>query len=126
MPLAQAYIAKGPEHYGKAENVLLSVVDNNPLLDPEAEEFKQALFDLAQLYYRTSRFEEAVARLEEFAQRYPHDERMGQLLFLMGDSYRKSAIAAGCATGQPPRCGVADNGAESLIWPKPRPRSASG
>lgn len=91
VPLAQAYVAKGPEHYGKAENVLLGVVDNNPVLDPDAEEFKQALFDLAQLYYRTSRFEEAVARLEEFTQRYPRDDRLGQLLFLMGDSYRKSA-----------------------------------
>ena len=91
MPLAQAYVAKGPEHYGKAESVLLSVVDNNRLIDPDAEEFKQALFDLAQLYYRTTRFEDAVSRLEEFTQRYPQDERMGQLLFLMGDSYRKSA-----------------------------------
>ena len=91
VPLAQAYIAKGPEHYGKAESVLLSVVDNNKLVDPDAEEFKESLFDLAQLYYRTSRFEEAVARLEEFTQRYPNDDRMGQLLFLMGDSYRKSA-----------------------------------
>ncbi|HEY1628871.1 MAG TPA: tetratricopeptide repeat protein [Tepidisphaeraceae bacterium] len=91
VPLAQAYIAKGPDYYNKAESVLLSVVDNNKLLDPDAEEFKQALFDLGQLYYRTSRFEEAVARLEEFTQRYPNDDRMGQLLFLMADSYRKSA-----------------------------------
>jgi tetratricopeptide (TPR) repeat protein len=91
VPLAQAYIAKGPDYYTKAESVLISVVDNNKLLDPDAEEFKQALFDLAQLYYRTSRFEEAVARLEEFTQRYPADDRMGQLLFLMADSYRKSA-----------------------------------
>lgn len=91
VPLAQAYVAKGPEYYGKAESVLLSVVDNNRLIDPDAEEFKQALFDLGQLYYRTNRFEEAVARLEEFTQRYPNDQRMGQLLFLMADSYRKSA-----------------------------------
>lgn len=91
VPLAQAFIAKGPEHYSKAESVLLGVINDNPLLDPSAEEFKQALFDLAQLYYRTKRFEEAVTSLEEFVQRYPVDERMGQLLFLMGDSYRKSA-----------------------------------
>jgi tetratricopeptide (TPR) repeat protein len=91
VPLAQAYIAKGPDHYGKAEQVLLSVVDNNRLVDPDAEDFKQALFDLSQLYYRTNRFEEAVGRLDEFRQRYPTEERMGQLLFLMADSYRKSA-----------------------------------
>ena len=77
VPLAQAYIAKGPEAYGKAESVLKSVVENNPLLTPEAEEFKQALFELAQLYYRTGRYEEAVAKLEELTARYPNDERLG-------------------------------------------------
>lgn len=93
VPLAQAYIAKGPDSYAKAEAVLFSVVDNNPLVTPEAEEFKQAVFELAELYYRTNRFEEAVARLEEFTERYPGDDRMGQLLFLMADSYRKSGSA---------------------------------
>ena len=93
VPLAQAYMAKGPDGYNKAEQVLLSVVNNNPLVTPEAEEFKQAVFELAQLYYRTNRFEEAVTRLEEFTERYPNDERMGQLLFYMADSYRKSGSA---------------------------------
>jgi tetratricopeptide (TPR) repeat protein len=91
VPLAQAYVAKGPDSYGKAESVLISVIEDNPLVTPEAEEFRQALFELAQLYYRTARYEEAVARLEEFTQRYKTDDRMGQLLFLMADSYRKSA-----------------------------------
>ncbi len=91
VPLAQAYIARGPEAYGKAEAVLRGVIENNPLMTPEAEEFKQALFELAHLYYRTNRYEEAVARLEEWTQRYPRDERLGQMLFLMADSYRKSA-----------------------------------
>jgi tetratricopeptide (TPR) repeat protein len=91
VPLAQAYIAKGPENYNRAESVLKSVVENNPVLTPEAEEFKQALFELAQLYYRTGRYEDAIARLEESSARYPTDARLGQLLFLMADSYRKSA-----------------------------------
>jgi tetratricopeptide (TPR) repeat protein len=91
VPLAQAYIAKGPQFFAKAESVLKSVVENNPVLTPEAEEFKQALFELAQLYYHTDRFEDSIARLEELAARYPNDARLGQLLFLMADSYRKSA-----------------------------------
>ena len=90
VPLAQAYIAKGPEHYGKAEKVLLDMLES-PLIGPDAEEFRQGLFELAQLFYRTGRYEEAVARLEEMTERYPKDERLGQLLFLMADSYRKSA-----------------------------------
>ena len=91
VPLAQAYIAKGAEFYSKAETTLIAVVENNPQLTPQAEDYRQALFEMAQLYYRTGRYEEAVVRLEEITQRYPQDERMGQLLFLMADSYRKSA-----------------------------------
>ncbi len=91
VPLAQAYVSKGPDSYTKAENVLLGVLDNNPLLDPSSNDFRQALFDVSQIYYRTARFEEAVVRLEEFLKRYPTDDRQGQALFLLGDSYRKSA-----------------------------------
>ena len=91
VPLAQAYVAKGPEYYAKAEAVLNGVIVNNPLVTPEAAEFKQALFELAQLFYHTNRYEEAVAKFEELTARYPKEERMGQLVFLMGDSYRKSA-----------------------------------
>jgi tetratricopeptide (TPR) repeat protein len=93
VPLATALMAKGPEFYRKAEGVLLAVVENNPLVTPDAEEFKQALFEVGQLYYRTGRFEEAVTKLEEWIGRYPKEDRQGQLLFLMADSYRKSAIS---------------------------------
>jgi len=100
VPLAQAYVAKGPDYYSKAETVLLGVFDNKALT-PEAEEFKQALLDLAQLYYRTGRYEEAVTRLEEWTQRYPKEPRLARLTYLMADSYRKSAalLGNGSATG---------------------------
>lgn len=93
VPLAQAFMAKGPGFYSNAESTLKSVIENNPMLDPSSEEFKQALFELGQLFYRTSRFDEALSKLEEFAKRYPAEERLGQLDFLMADSYRKSAQA---------------------------------
>ncbi len=70
------------------------MLETTQLITPEAEEFRDALFELAQLYYRTGRYEEAVGRLEELTERYPQEERMGQLLFLMADSYRKSAATA--------------------------------
>jgi len=66
VPLAEAYIARGPDFYSKAERVLLGVVEDNDLVDPNAEEFHQSLFELAQLYYRTQRYEPAIARLEEW------------------------------------------------------------
>jgi tetratricopeptide (TPR) repeat protein len=92
VPLAQSYIAKGPDYFVRAESVLRSVLENNPLLTPKAEEFKQALFELGQLYYRTGRYEEAVGRLQEWTERYPSNTQLGRVLFLMADSYRKSAI----------------------------------
>jgi tetratricopeptide (TPR) repeat protein len=94
VPLAQAYIAKGPDYYKSAERVLLSVLEDNKLLTPDSEEFKQSLFELAQLFYRTSRYEESINRLKEFVQRYSNDERLGQLTFVMADSYRKLATQA--------------------------------
>jgi len=103
VPLAEAYVAKGPEYYEKAETTLLSVVEDNPLVDPSAEEFRQSLRELAQLYYRTQRYEEAIARLEELTERYPNDAQKPQMIFMMGDSYRKSAELIGdkIATSQP-------------------------
>jgi tetratricopeptide (TPR) repeat protein len=91
VPLAQALMARGSAFHGQAEATLLSVVENNPLLEPESEEYKQALVELAHLYYRDARYEDAVVRLEELVRRYPQEQRTGQLLFLMADSYRKSS-----------------------------------
>ncbi len=91
VPLAQAYMARGPADYPRAEAVLRGVIEGNPLLTPEADEYKQALFELGHLYYRTDRYEQAIARLTDWTARYADDERMGQALFLTADSYRKSA-----------------------------------
>jgi tetratricopeptide (TPR) repeat protein len=91
VPLAQAYLARGPKDFPDAEKVLLGVVDDNDFVDPSAEEFHQALFELAQLYYRIGRYEDAIARVEEMMQRYPADDQLPRLTYLMADSYRKSA-----------------------------------
>jgi tetratricopeptide (TPR) repeat protein len=90
VPLAQAYVAQGPQSYPNAEKALLRVVDDNPLITPDAEEFRLALFELAQLYYRSDSFEQSIARLEELTDRYPGHEHTAQLLFMMADGYRKS------------------------------------
>jgi tetratricopeptide (TPR) repeat protein len=102
VPLARAYVAKGPEFYGKAEEALKRVLQDNPQITPDAEEFKESLFELANLYYRTQRFELAVNRLEEMVERYPGDARRGQSLFLMADSYRKSAALLEDQSGEMP------------------------
>jgi tetratricopeptide (TPR) repeat protein len=90
VPLAQALIAKGPSGYARAETVLLSLIEDNPALTPEAVEFRDGLLELGQLFYRQGRFEEAIARLDEVMKRYPDEPRIGQVMFLMADAYRKS------------------------------------
>lgn len=121
VPLAQAYISKGPDFYGKAEKTLTDVL-GNPLITPEAAEFRQSLFDLAQLFYRTGRYEEAISKLEEITQRYPQDEKTGQFLFLMADSYRKSSRfsdSSGAAT-QPAQIMPAADPTELLVAQRSR------
>jgi tetratricopeptide (TPR) repeat protein len=115
IPLAQAYMAKGPAGNARAEVTLLGVVENNPLVDPAAEEFRQSLRELAQLYYRTGRYEEAIARLQELTQRYPNDEAKPQMIFMMADSYRKSAalLDAKLASAQTSTSAVATEIAEA-------------
>lgn len=98
VPLAQAYVAKGPATYAKAEAALQSTLESQ-LLTPEADDFKDALIEMAQLYYRQGRFEEAVSRLEEIKTRYPSDSRTGHVMFLIADSYRKSAALLKQGTG---------------------------
>lgn len=91
VPLAQAYVTQGRERWPLAENVLRGVVENNPVLGPESRVFQAATWELGQFYYRMERWGEALGRFEEFASRYPEDERRPQLLFLRGDCYRRAA-----------------------------------
>lgn len=100
VPLAQSLMAKGAAHFGRAERVLLELVEDNPALTPEAEDYRNALFELAALYYRQGRFEESIARFDELLKRYPDDPRRGQVLFLMGDAYRRSAGLLGQAAAR--------------------------
>jgi len=128
IPLAEAYMAKGPAEDARAETTLLSVVENNPMVDPAAEEFRQSLRELAQLYYRTGRYEEAIARLQELTQRYPNDEAKPQMIFMMADSYRKSAalLDAKLASAQTSTSAVASEIAEAAAARRDRLLKARG
>jgi tetratricopeptide (TPR) repeat protein len=128
IPLAEAYMAKGPTGNSRAEITLLGVVENNPLVDPAAEEFRQSLRELAQLYYRTGRYEEAIARLQELTQRYPNDAAKPQMIFMMADSYRKSAalLDAKLASAQTSPGAVASEIAEAAAARRDRLEKARG
>lgn len=113
VPLAQSLMAKGSAHFGRAERVLLGVVEDNPALTPEAEDYRDALFELAVLYYRQGRFEESIGRFDELLKRYPADPRRGQVLFWMADGYRRSAGLLGEAAVRLTVGSAAQRGVES-------------
>ena len=91
VPLSQTYVAQGETKYPQAEGVLRSVTDDNPLLTPESQTYKRAVWELGRLYHRMGRYSEGLARFEEYASRYPDNDRGAQLSFLRADCYRQAA-----------------------------------
>ncbi|MBN1345978.1 MAG: tetratricopeptide repeat protein [Phycisphaerae bacterium] len=95
VPMAQCLMALGPSHYGQAEKTLLTIIDQpskEGRYDPEALEYREALFVMADLYDRWDKPEKAVSRLEEILERYPRDPRIARAQFVLANSFRKSAL----------------------------------
>jgi TolA-binding protein len=65
---------------------------NGEQLTPAAKEWRDSLFDLAELLHNTSRDREAIPRLEEALQRYPDAPRAVDARYLLADSSRRRAI----------------------------------
>ena len=93
VPLAQVYLAQGRDRWPLAENVLRGTVENNPVLTPDSRVFRAATYELGKLYHAAGRWGEALAKFEEYADRYDDPERRGRLLFLRADCYRQAAAA---------------------------------
>ncbi len=98
--LARCYVALGeqaqkPEDRSKndalAESTLLAVVQDDTDLKPEAREFRESILALGDLYYGEGRWGDAILRFDELVRRYPQDAGLPHALFLLGQSYRKSA-----------------------------------
>ena len=92
VPLARCYLAKEPVDEKKAEQLLLDVL-TDPALTPLATHFREAIFELGELYYDRGEYPLAINRLTEAIDRYPEHAKIGKMLFLVGDSYRKSGLA---------------------------------
>jgi TolA-binding protein len=93
VPMAQCYVALGPGSFDLAEKTLRIVLDESVVFTPDAPEFAEALFLLADLHGRKAAFEQAIATAQEAIDRYPHDPRTWSARFLVADSYRKSGLA---------------------------------
>ena len=99
VPLAECLMTLGREHVRRGVDLLMTIVDDTapePLFDPQAQEYRGALFQLAEHYCRASEQEEpqhlekAIARLEVALALYPDDPQTTRLHFLLADAYRQS------------------------------------
>lgn len=100
VPLAECLIGLGGEAAVRGADILISIVDDvgsDHLFDPRANEYRDALFRLAEYYVQCTEqevlhhWEKAIARLEDAIALYPADPNLTRLSFLLADAYRLSA-----------------------------------
>jgi len=104
VPLARCYLAKGLDSWDQAEHVLQSVVTDHEALRPESREYREALMELGRLYYRrggSGDYERAIEALSEAVERYGNEIALPDLLFQLGDAYRKSVIQINARLREP-------------------------
>lgn len=85
---AKAYWCQGQTDL--AEQLLRENIDGSSL-NPLSPEWKDSLFELGLLLHEKEKFEDAIDKLEEAIQRYPHDPQRLVAQFVTGESYRRWA-----------------------------------
>jgi len=91
VPLAQALLSDGDEENDEEAIRLLRRMVSGGFGDTETPQFRESLIELGRVRYRQGDFERAIERLEEARLRYPEEERITEIRFLLADSYRLSA-----------------------------------
>jgi tetratricopeptide (TPR) repeat protein len=108
VPLANCLLRVGDEEAARGERLLIDIVEDrgpDPLFTPQAQEYRDALIRLGEYYYGASEnqivdhLERAISRIEDVIVLYPDDPGHARHLFLLADSYRRSAdrLADGAA-----------------------------
>ena len=94
-------------YLGKLDDIVATIEGaRRPLqpLETEVAAFGDvaALFQIADLYMRNERYEQAIVRLEEALSRYPDDGRVTRGRYMLAEAYRRSAarLPAALAEGQ--------------------------
>jgi tetratricopeptide (TPR) repeat protein len=92
VPLARCYMALGRR--SEAEQQLRRVLSGGQPLQPDAADFREALFELGAMHYRSGRYDAAIPPLDEAVNRYPDHPRINEVRFRLADSYRGLAMQA--------------------------------
>ncbi|HZZ29577.1 MAG TPA: tetratricopeptide repeat protein [Pirellulales bacterium] len=82
---SKANLEKGDT--AKAEAMLRANLDGGKLT-PHSAEWRDSLFALGSLLHIAGRYEDAIQRLEEAVERYPHAPQAIEARYLVADSYR--------------------------------------
>lgn len=96
--LADCWVSIGPEHFPRAEQMLLDLLESGKLA-PSAAVYRDALSQLCDLYFDEQRYAETISRAEDYLTFYPQDAERHRIRFLLADAYRRSAQAL---RAQPP------------------------
>jgi TolA-binding protein len=92
VPLARCLLLDAnPDNDAEAEQILRTVVSGQ-IGTPEAASFRDAVFELANHYYRKSDYDPAIERFEEALARYPDDPQQAAARFKLADALRLSAV----------------------------------
>lgn len=75
-----------------AERLLMENLTGDAL-EPSSSEWRASLFALGKLLYQAGRYDEAIRRLEEAADRYRDAPEAPEIRYLAAESYRRSALA---------------------------------
>ncbi|MBN1766783.1 MAG: tetratricopeptide repeat protein [Sedimentisphaerales bacterium] len=92
VPLSRCFMVLQPPQMEKARELLLSVLEDRALT-PKAPYFRQAKFELGELYYENQEYDKAITELTEAIDRYVDDAKLGKYMFIVADSYRKSGLS---------------------------------
>jgi len=86
---AKVYVEKSQPAQAEA---LLRENLHAELLTPASAEWRESLFDLAAITYREGRYDEALPRLDEAAERYPQAARTPETRYLAADACRQRGL----------------------------------
>lgn len=88
---ADCLMALGEDHYDEAYAALDELLSGD-VVRPESPAFREAFMRLCDLLHEQGRYADAISRLEDFQRLYPQDPAGDRVLFLLAESYRRSAL----------------------------------